>query len=409
MKKDNSASRGGRGKSAPKPAASGEPKGTRAAAAKKGGSGTKRSSSATTRVPAEATAKRRQTAKGGATKRPSSLSEIAKRVLAKDVRAAARLMRGLDDGDPAAVEVLRELYPHTGNAWIIGITGSPGAGKSSMTDRLIAHYRKLGKSVGVVAIDPTSPFSGGAILGDRIRMQDHALDPEVFIRSVATRGSLGGLSRATSAITRVLDAMGKEIIIVETVGVGQDELDVASLAHTTVVVVVPGMGDDIQAIKAGILEVADIFALNKSDREGADRTQRELRAMIELRHITLPGDHDALHRFHAQSPAEARSDDPSWEPPIVRTIATKDHGFDELGRMIEKHREHLEAAGGRLAREATRARSEFLAILRERLVASALGRIEREQGELDELAARIARKEADPYELVETVVSRLKG
>jgi len=335
------------------------------------------------------------------------LSEIASQVRAGNVRAAARLMRGLDDGDPAAIEVLRELYPYTGNAYLIGLTGSPGAGKSSMTDRLIAHYRKLGKSVGVVAIDPTSPFSGGAILGDRIRMQDHALDPEVFIRSLATRGSLGGLSRATSAITRVMDAMGKDVILIETVGVGQDEIDIASLAHTTVVVVVPGMGDDIQAIKAGILEVADVFALNKADRDGADRTQRELRAMIELRHVTMPMEHDSLHTFHSESPAAARSEDYSWEPPIVRTIATRDHGFDELGRIIETHRQHLESGGGRLAREATRARAEFLAILRDRLVESALQRIAKEQGELDELATRIARKEADPYELVDKIVARL--
>jgi len=339
---------------------------------------------------------------------PLTTEDIAERVRAGDVRTAARLMRGLDDGDAAAVEVLRKLYPHTGRAYVVGITGSPGAGKSSITDRLIAHYRKEGKTVGVVAVDPTSPFSGGAILGDRIRMQDHALDPGVFIRSLATRGSLGGLSRATSDVTRVMDAMGKDVILVETVGVGQDEIDVASLAHTTIVVVVPGMGDDIQAIKAGILEVADLFAINKADRPEADRTERELRAMIELRHVTMPADHDSLHRFHAEAPATERKDDYTWEPPIVRTIATRNKGFDELAGQIARHRAHLESAGGRLAREATRARAEFLAILRDRLVTSALERIGREQGELDELATRIARKEADPYELVETIASRLR-
>jgi len=338
----------------------------------------------------------------------TDVNEIARRVRDGDVRAAARLMRNLDDADPAAVEVLRTLFPHTGNAYVVGITGSPGAGKSSITDRLIAWYRGQGKTVGVVAVDPTSPFSGGAILGDRIRMQDHALDPGVFIRSLATRGSLGGLSRATADVTRVMDAMGKDVILVETVGVGQDEIDVASLAHTTVVVVVPGMGDDIQAIKAGILEVADVFTINKADREGADRTERELRSMIELRHVTMPMDHDRQHRFTPGGPAMARADDYTWEPPIVRTVATRNTGFDQLAGAIDKHREHLEAHGGRLAREATRARAEFLAILRERLVASALERLGREQGELDELAARIARKETDPYALAEDVAARLR-
>lgn len=334
---------------------------------------------------------------------------IAGRVLAGDVRTAARLMRRLDDQDPAAVEVLRELFPHTGKAYIVGITGSPGAGKSSITDRLIGWYRQQGKTVGVVAIDPSSPFSGGAILGDRIRMQDHALDPGVFIRSQATRGSLGGLSRATSDITRILDAMGKDVIIVETVGVGQDEIDVVSLAHTTIVVAVPGMGDDIQAIKAGILEIADVFCLNKSDREGADRTERELRAMIELRHVTMPMDHDSLHRFRQTGPLvpAPAGEDYTWEPSIVRTVATKNEGFDKLGAAIEAHKAHLEKDGGRLAREATRARAEFLAILKEKLVSSALQRLAKEQGQLDELAASIARKETDPWALAEKVAQRL--
>lgn len=337
----------------------------------------------------------------------SEARAIAERVRKGDIRAAARLMRDLDDGTPASVLAVRALFPHTGNAYVIGLTGSPGAGKSSLTDRLIAHYRSEGKTVGVVAVDPTSPFSGGAILGDRIRMQDHATDPGVFIRSLATRGNLGGLSRATADVVRVLDAMGKDVILVETVGVGQDEIDIASLAHTTIVVMVPGMGDDIQAIKAGILEIADVFAINKSDREGADRTERELRAMIELRHVTMPQDHDELHRFRATGPAMARADDLSWEPPIVRTIATRNHGLGELGKAVEQHRLHLEEKGGRLAREATRARAEFLAILRDRLVRSALERIAAEQGELDELAMSIARKETDPYALAEEVAGRL--
>src|SRR5262249_45044745 len=204
------------------------------------------------------------------------------RVLAGEVRAASRLMRRIDDEDPAATADLQALFPRTGRAYVLGVTGSPGAGKSTLTDRVVARFRAQGKSVGVLAVDPTSPFSGGAILGDRIRMQDHASDPGVFIRSLATRGSLGGLSRATGDCIRVMDAMGKDVIVVETVGVGQDEIDIAQMAHTTLLVTVPGMGDDIQAIKAGILEVADVFIVNKADLDGADRTVRELPQMLQL-------------------------------------------------------------------------------------------------------------------------------
>ena len=204
-------------------------------------------------------------------------------ILAGDVRAAARLMRDLDDRRPGALAALKALFPHTGKAYVVGITGNPGAGKSTVVDALIAHYRAAGERVGVVAVDPTSPFSGGAILGDRIRMQRHALDPGVFIRSLATRGHLGGLSRSTFDVAHVLDAMGFERILIETVGVGQDEVDVMRAAHTTVVVTVPGLGDDIQAIKAGLLEVADVLVVNKADREGADRTERDLMHMLDLR------------------------------------------------------------------------------------------------------------------------------
>ncbi|MDD2897807.1 MAG: methylmalonyl Co-A mutase-associated GTPase MeaB, partial [Desulfuromonadaceae bacterium] len=200
---------------------------------------------------------------------------LAEQVLNGNIRAAARLMRDIDDGRPQAVDELKHLYPHTGNAFIIGITGPPGAGKSTLVDQLTASFRSKGKKVGVVAIDPTSPFTGGAILGDRIRMNRHSCDDGVFIRSLATRGALGGLSRSTSDVALVMDALGMEIVIIETVGVGQDEVDIVKEAHTTCVVMVPGLGDDIQAIKAGILEIGDIFVVNKSDREGADRTARE--------------------------------------------------------------------------------------------------------------------------------------
>jgi LAO/AO transport system kinase len=334
-------------------------------------------------------------------------------VLEGDVRAASRLMRHIDDGEEGATAELRALFPKTGRAYIIGITGSPGAGKSTLTDRLIAKYRKAGKKVGVIAVDPTSPFTGGAILGDRIRMQDHATDPGVFIRSLATRGNLGGLSRATGDCIRVMDAMGQDVVIVETVGVGQDEIDIAQMAHTTIVVTVPGMGDDIQAIKAGILEVADVFAINKADLDGADRMVRELRMMLELRHAVKapPMDHDAHHRMvrakaegrHEEVPPETRE----WEPPILKVIAARDQGVDELVQAVEQHRAFLDETGMRKQKERTRAATQFVALLRERLLRSALERLERERGRLDEVAGRIADRQADPYALAEELASQL--
>ncbi len=339
------------------------------------------------------------------------MSSIPERVLAGDVRAAARLMRDLDDGLPSARRALQELFPRTGRAYVVGLTGAPGAGKSSLTDRLVALHRAAGRTVGVVAVDPTSPFSGGAILGDRIRMQDHALDPGVFIRSMATRGNLGGLSRATADVVSVLDAMGKDVILVETVGVGQDEIEVAELAHTVVVVAVPGMGDDVQAIKAGVLEIADVFAVNKADREGADRTVRDLEGMLELRRSTATRpalEHDAAHRMRA---TEAWSpDDPAyWEPPVVRTVAIRDEGIGDLAEAVERHRAHLEATGLRRDREVARARAGFLALLRERLLAGALERLAEGEGHLDEVAARIAAREADPFRLVDELADRLRA
>jgi LAO/AO transport system kinase len=227
------------------------------------------------------------------------MKKTAERILAGDTLAAARLMRDIDDRMPEATEVLKELYPKTGRAYIIGVTGAPGSGKSTLVDRMVEVFRKEGKSVGVVAVDPTSPFTGGAILGDRVRMQRHATDDGVFIRSLATRGCLGGLTRSTQDIVNVMDAMAKDIIIVETVGVGQDEVDIVNLAHTSVVVLVPGMGDEIQAIKAGIIEIGDIFIINKCDRDGTDKTEYELRMVLEM--------------------GKKRED--GWEPPIFRTEA----------------------------------------------------------------------------------------
>jgi len=339
------------------------------------------------------------------------MTTLSERVLSGDVRAAARLMRDLDDRLPEAEESLRALFPRTGRAFVVGLTGSPGAGKSSLTDRLIGHLRKAGKTVGVIAVDPTSPFTGGAILGDRIRMQDHALDPGVFIRSLATRGHLGGLSRSTSDLVQVMDAMGKDVVLVETVGVGQDEIEVTTLAHTVVVVAVPGMGDDVQAIKAGVLEIADVFAVNKADREGADRTVRDLQMMLELRRTVSSRtlEHDASHRLSGGHAPGAAPDGGDWEPPIVRTVAVKDEGVADLLRAIEAHRARLEATGERRTREVARARAAFVAVLRERLLAGALERLEAEMGRLDAVAARIAAHEADPYALADELAARLRA
>ena len=340
---------------------------------------------------------------------------LAKRVLAGDIRAASRLMRLIDDGDPSATAELQALFPKTGRAWVIGLTGSPGAGKSTLTDKLIGHYRKRGKTVGVLAVDPTSPFTGGAILGDRIRMQEHATDTGVFIRSLATRGNLGGLSRATGDCIRVMDAMGLDVILVETVGVGQDEIDIAQMAHTTIVVVVPGMGDDIQAIKAGILEVADIFAVNKSDLDGADRTVRELRSMLELRHAVRahPGDHDRAHRMlPAKGHAAPKAPPPpptEWEPLIQKVIAARDTGITELAEAIDKHHAHLERTGQKGEKERARAQMQFVALLRERLLRNALDRLAKAEGGLDDVSARIAGRQADPYALAAELAKQLEA
>jgi len=336
-------------------------------------------------------------------------ASVVERVRAGDVRAAARLMRNLDDGIPGSRAILRELFSRPGHAFVLGLTGPPGAGKSSLTDRLRPPPRRAGRTVGVVAVDPTSPFTGGAILGDRVRMQDHALDPGVFIRSLATRGNLGGLSRATADVVTVLDAMGKDVILVETVGVGQDEVEIAGLAHSVVVVSIPGMGDEVQAIKAGVLEIADVFAVNKADREGADRTVKDLQMMLDLRRSTATRgglDHDSVHRMTrtgAEDPHEAGW----WEPPIVKTVATQNIGIEELAGAVERHRAHLERTGERKLREVARARATFLALLRDRLMQGALARLAEREGHLDELAARIADRSADPYELADELAGRL--
>jgi LAO/AO transport system kinase len=237
--------------------------------------------------------------------------------------AGARLIRMLEDGDPDGIEGLKVLYPHTGRAFILGITGPPGAGKSTLVDRVIAEFRGRGMKVGVVAVDPSSPFSGGAILGDRVRMQRHATDEGVFVRSMATRGHLGGLSKATGEAVLVLDAMGFDVILIETVGVGQDEVEIVDLAHTTTVVSLPGMGDDIQAMKAGILEIGDIFIVNKADKPGADDVVKQLGIMLEMR----------------------RFEENEWRPPVLKTVAVKNEGISEVVNAFLGHRQHLAATG----------------------------------------------------------------
>jgi LAO/AO transport system kinase len=308
-------------------------------------------------------------------------------ILDGDVRAAARLMRDLDDRRPAALATLKALFPHTGKAYLVGITGNPGAGKSTVVDALIAHYRAAGEKVGVVCVDPTSPFSGGAILGDRIRMQRHALDPGVFIRSLATRGHLGGLSRSTFDVAHVLDAMGFERVLIETVGVGQDEVEVMKAAHTTVVVTVPGLGDDIQAIKSGLLEVANVLVVNKADREGADRTERDLLHMLDLR-----------------ATGERK------EVEIVRTIATRGtaegSGITELAAAIEQHRERAWSGPGAAARATARATAHLAELVRS-LLADRASRALAARGGLEEIAKAVVEHKTDPWTLAEQLVDAL--
>jgi len=308
------------------------------------------------------------------------VSAAVDKVLAGDVRAAARLMRDVDDRMPAALADLKELYASTGRGYVIGITGNPGVGKSTVVDALIGAYRKAGLKVGVVAVDPTSPFTGGAILGDRIRMQQHALDPGVFIRSLATRGQLGGLSRSTFDVALVLDAMGYDRILIETVGVGQDEIDVMKAAHTTVVITVPGLGDDIQAIKAGILEVADVLVVNKADREGADRAIRDLLHMLDLR------DAEGGRR----------------EVEIVKTIASwglKDgSGIADLVAAIDQHRA-LPGDDGRSVGRAAAHLAELVRGLLQDRAARALAAV----GGMEEIAAQIAARRQDPYTAAEQI------
>lgn len=307
-------------------------------------------------------------------------TSLVERIAAGDTRAVARAISKVEDVSKDAAQLMKKIFPLTGRGLVIGITGPPGAGKSSLVDKLALHYRQQGERVGIVAVDPSSPFSGGAILGDRIRMQTLGLDSGVFIRSMATRGNLGGLARSTVDAVSILDAGGYGKIIIETVGVGQDEVEVVKAADISVVVLVPGMGDDIQAIKAGIMEIGDVFVINKADREGVLTTEKELEALLSL---------------------AARDD--SWEPPIVKTVATESKGIQELAAAIEKYRTfHLQTKSGDGRRRAI-ARWRILELLRERLVAQTL-ESDSASAKLDRLAAEVASRQRDPYSAVEELL-----
>jgi LAO/AO transport system kinase len=307
----------------------------------------------------------------------------AERIRRGDLRALARAITTIENRAPGSGELLKALFPHTGRARIVGLTGSPGAGKSTLVDQLAREYRKQQKNIGIVAVDPTSPYSGGAILGDRIRMISHHADPGIFIRSMATRGALGGLASTTADVAAVLDASGRDLVLVETVGVGQDEVDIVRLADVTIVILVPGMGDDVQSIKAGIMEIADIFVINKADREGAERVEREIRAMQSL---------------------APRSD--NWVPPVVKTVASEAKGIAELVKAIASYEEFLEKSEVGRKKKVESWRERLVEMLREAL----LDRVMREQmgdGAVSRYAAEIAEHKRDPYSLVEQIVSKV--
>ena len=322
---------------------------------------------------------------------------LVERARGGDARSVARLISLVEDASPSLREVMTALMPYGGKAEVIGLTGAPGVGKSTTTSALVRGLRSQGKRVGILAVDPSSPFSGGALLGDRVRMQDHALDPDVYIRSMASRGHLGGLSWSTPQALRVLDAAGCEVVLVETVGVGQSEVEVAGLADTTVVLLAPGMGDAIQAAKAGILEVGDVYVVNKADRDGADATVRELRHMLTLGERRQPGD---------------------WRPPIVKTVAARGDGIDEVLEALGKHRSWLEETGELQQRRLRRAADEVEAIavttLRSRIGDLRAGPERGAGGDraavtLDDLAAEVVAGRCDPYRAADRLIEGLTG
>lgn len=330
----------------------------------------------------------------------SSEHALGTAVLAGDRRALARLITRVENRTPDALQTLAYLHPHTGKAAIVGVTGAPGTGKSSLVNALALALRRRGQTVGIVAVDPTSPFSGGAVLGDRVRMTDLAGDPGVFIRSMASRGSLGGLAAATGDVVRALDAAGFAVILVETVGAGQGEVEIARMAHTTIVVDAPGLGDDVQAIKAGILEIADILVVNKADRPGAQNTVRALRAMLELGHRLRTVGHHGAGALSPRPTAEPALD--SWMVPVIETVAIEHKGIDELVAALEAHRAHLHETGEIVDRERQRVEAELLARLRETLLARLLA--ERSPDTLEDVLQRVLRRELDPSAAVRALV-----
>jgi LAO/AO transport system kinase len=300
---------------------------------------------------------------------------------AGDARALARAISMVENRAPGRTDLLKTLFPFTGKARVIGLTGAPGAGKSTLVDHLARLYRKEKCTVGIIAVDPTSPYSGGAILGDRIRMQDHFADPGIYIRSMATRGALGGLARTTADVATVLDASGRDLVMIETVGVGQDEVDIVRLADVTVVILVPGMGDDVQTIKAGIMEIADIFVINKSDREGAERVEREIRALQSL---------------------AARND--GWTPPIVKTVASEGKGVAELAAAIADYWEYLKKDNRVLQKRVGNWQERLVEMLRDAMLEKARGQLG--DGNVAQLAAEVAEHKRDPYTLVEEIAGK---
>ena len=298
-----------------------------------------------------------------------------------DPRSLARAISTVENRTPGWSDLLKALFPHTGKARVIGMTGAPGAGKSTLVDHLARHYRKHDRTVGIIAVDPTSPYTGGAILGDRIRMQDHFADRGIYIRSMATRGSLGGLARTTADVATVLDASGRNVILIETVGVGQDEVDIVRLADITVVILVPGMGDDVQTIKAGIMEIADIFVINKSDREGAERVEREIRALQSL----------AVRRD-------------GWTPPIVKTVASQGKGVQELAAAIAEYEAYLQNGDRALQKSVENWQERLIEMLRDAMLDKA--RAQFGDGNLTKLAADVAEHKRDPYTLIEEIAAK---